>query len=66
VEVERIVAFVGDNSVIGNGFGKQGTKTDMTLYNGPGITAVVPHAYPEKLTPLLQAIELSDFVVFAQ
>ncbi len=64
--MEKIIAFVGDNTIIGNKFGKEGTKSDITFYNGKGISAVVPHTYPEKIIPLIQAVEISDFVVVAQ
>ena len=60
------IAVIGDNSAIGNSFGKEGTKSDMTFYNTPELTAIVPHTYPEKIIPMLQAIEFADFIVFAQ
>lgn len=49
-------------------FGKKGTETDLTLYDRKesGIikTWVAPSGFPEKIQPLLQAINLAEFVIF--
>jgi selenocysteine-specific translation elongation factor len=48
--------------------GKKGTSSDITLYNlksGDNIvTAVEPSSYPDKLSSLFYAVNMSDFVVF--
>ena len=46
---------------------KKGTQTDLTLYDKKESdvirTWIVPSGFPEKIQPLLQAINLSEFVV---
>jgi selenocysteine-specific translation elongation factor len=58
---------LGDQS-IAEKFGKKGTMTDMTMYDkkesGAIRTWVAPNGFPEKIQPLLQAIGLSEFVIF--
>ena len=58
---------LGDQNMAGT-FGKKGTVTDLTLYDKKESdvirTWVVPNGFPEKIPPLLQAINLAEFVVF--
>ena len=53
---------------IANGFGKKGTVTDLTVYDRKESdiirTWVVPNGFPEKIQPLLQAINISEYVIF--
>ncbi|MCY4490754.1 MAG: EF-Tu/IF-2/RF-3 family GTPase [Thaumarchaeota archaeon] len=59
-------ALLGDHSIAGN-LGKKGTETDLTLYDKKESdvirTWVVPNGFPEKIQPLFQAINLSEFAV---
>ncbi len=49
-------------------FGKKGTVTDISLYDRKESdiikTWVTPNGFPEKIQPLLQAINLAEYVVF--
>ena len=60
----RSINFVmlGEQSIV-NDFGKKGTTTDLTLYDKKESdiirTWIVPNGFPEKIQPLLQAINLS-------
>jgi selenocysteine-specific translation elongation factor len=49
-------------------FGKKGTETDISLYDRKESdiikTWVTPSGFPEKIQPLLQAINLAEFVIF--
>lgn len=49
-------------------FGKKGTVTDISLYDRKESdiikTWVTPNGFPEKIQPLLQAINLAEFVIF--
>ncbi len=49
-------------------FGKKGTITDISLYDRKESdiikTWVTPNGFPEKIQPLLQAINLAEFVIF--
>jgi len=49
-------------------FGKKGTSTDLSLYDRKESdiikTWVVPSGFPDKIQPLLQAINLAEFVIF--
>jgi selenocysteine-specific translation elongation factor len=49
-------------------FGKKGTVTDISLYDRKESdiikTWVTPSGFPEKIQPLLQAINLAEFVIF--
>lgn len=58
---------LGDQNMA-NQFGKKGTSTDLTLYDKKEsdriFTWVAPNGFPEKITPLFQAINLAEFVVF--
>nr|AIF22331.1 elongation factor Tu domain-containing protein [uncultured marine thaumarchaeote SAT1000_09_B07]AIF22389.1 elongation factor Tu domain-containing protein [uncultured marine thaumarchaeote SAT1000_09_B08]AIF22447.1 elongation factor Tu domain-containing protein [uncultured marine thaumarchaeote SAT1000_09_C07]AIF22505.1 elongation factor Tu domain-containing protein [uncultured marine thaumarchaeote SAT1000_09_C08] len=53
---------------IANDFGKKGTTTDLTLYDKKESdiirTYVVPNGFPEKIQPLLQAINIAEYVIF--
>jgi selenocysteine-specific translation elongation factor len=60
-------AVLGEQSIASD-FGKKGTVTDLTLYDKKESdiirTWVVPNGFPEKIQPLLQAINLSEYVIF--
>ena len=49
-------------------FGKKGTVTDISLYDRKESdiikTWVTPNGFPEKIQPLLQAINLAEYVIF--
>ncbi|MDW7640880.1 MAG: EF-Tu/IF-2/RF-3 family GTPase [Nitrosarchaeum sp.] len=49
-------------------FGKKGTITDLSLYDRKELdvikTWVTPSGFPEKIQPLLQAINLAEYVIF--
>ena len=49
-------------------FGKKGTETDLTLYDRKESdiikTWVAPSGFPDKIQPLLQAINLAEYVIF--
>ena len=53
---------------IANDFGKKGTSTDLTLYDKKESdvirTWVIPNGFPEKIQPLLQAINIAEYVIF--
>ena len=53
---------------IANDFGKKGTVTDLTVYDRKESdiirTWVVPNGFPEKIQPLLQAINISEYAIF--
>ena len=53
---------------IANDFGKKGTVTDITVYDRKESdiirTWVVPNGFPEKIQPLLQAINIAEYVIF--
>ena len=53
---------------IANDFGKKGTITDLTLYDKKESdiirTWIVPNGFPEKIQPLLQAINIAEYVIF--
>ena len=53
---------------IASDFGKKGTVTDLTLYDKKEFdiirTWVVPNGFPEKIQPLLQAINIAEYVIF--
>lgn len=60
-------AFLGDESIVKE-FGKKGTATDLTIYDkketGLVKTWTLPTGFPEKIQPLLQAINMGEYVVF--
>ena len=49
-------------------FGKKGTSTDLTLYDKKESdiirTWIAPTGFPEKIQPLLQAVNLAEYAVF--
>ena len=49
-------------------FGKKGTESDISLYDRKESdmikTWVTPNGFPEKIQPLLQAINLAEHVIF--
>ncbi|HUT05456.1 MAG TPA: EF-Tu/IF-2/RF-3 family GTPase [Nitrosopumilaceae archaeon] len=53
---------------IASEFGKKGTVTDISLYDRKEAdiikTWVTPNGFPEKIQPLLQAINLAEYVIF--
>ena len=53
---------------IASEFGKKGTESDLTLYDRKESdiikTWVIPNGFPEKIQPLFQAINLSEYVIF--
>jgi selenocysteine-specific translation elongation factor len=53
---------------IATDFGKKGTMTDLTVYDRKESdiirTWVIPNGFPEKIQPLLQAINISEYVIF--
>lgn len=57
---------LGDQG-IASSFGKKGTETDLTLYDKKESnvirTWVAPNGFPEKIQPLFQAINLSEFAI---
>ena len=58
---------LGEQSIV-NDFGKKGTTTDLTLYDKKESdiirTWIVPNGFPEKIQPLLQAINIAEYVIF--
>ena len=64
----RSVNFVvlGDQSVAA-GFGRRGTQTDLTLYDKKRAdtvrTWVAPVGFPEKIQPLIQAINMAEYAI---
>lgn len=59
--------FLGDEAVLKD-FGKKGTSTDITIYDkkdqGAVKTWTTPNGFPEKIPPLLQAINMGEYVIF--
>jgi len=53
---------------IASEFGKKGTVTDLSLYDRKESdvikTWVTPNGFPDKIQPLLQAINLAEYVIF--
>lgn len=58
---------LGDQSIAAQ-FGKKGTATDMTMYDKKELGAIrtytTPNGFPEKIQPLLQTINLAEYVIF--
>ena len=56
------------NHDIATQFGKKGTSTDLTLYDKKDSdvlrTWIVPSGFPDKIQPLLQAINMSEYIIF--
>lgn len=59
--------FLGDESIVKD-FGKKGTSTDITIYDKKETefvkTWTIPTGFPEKIQPLFQAINMSEYVIF--
>lgn len=59
--------FLGDEAAVKD-FGKKGTATDLTIYDkketGVVKTWTLPTGFPEKIPPLLQAINMGEYAVF--
>lgn len=59
-------AFLGSEDVAAT-LGKKGTRTDLSLFDRKEAdtirTWVVPHTFPEKIQPLLQAINLAEHII---
>jgi len=58
---------LGDQSIV-NDFGKKGTSTDLTLYDRKESniirTWITANGFPDKIQPLLQAINIAEYVIF--
>ncbi|MEM4253134.1 MAG: EF-Tu/IF-2/RF-3 family GTPase [Candidatus Nitrosotenuis sp.] len=58
---------LGDQSIAAQ-FGKKGTVTDMTMYDKKESdmirTYTIPNGFPEKIQPLLQTMNLAEYVIF--
>ncbi|MEW6043675.1 MAG: EF-Tu/IF-2/RF-3 family GTPase [Thermoproteota archaeon] len=58
---------LGDQSIAAK-LGKKGTATDMTIYDKKEAdiirTYATPSGFPDKIQPLLQAINLAEYVIF--
>ncbi len=58
---------LGDET-LAKDFGKKGTSTDITIYDkkeaGFVKTWTIPTGFPEKIPPLLQAINMGEYVIF--
>jgi selenocysteine-specific translation elongation factor len=58
---------LGDES-LAKDFGKKGTTTDITIYDKKDAdfvkTWTIPTGFPEKIPPLLQAINMGEYVIF--
>ena len=56
------------NHDVATQFGKKGTTTDLTLYDKKEsdvlYTWIVPSGFPDKVQPLLQAINMSEYAIF--
>ncbi|HJT09796.1 MAG TPA: EF-Tu/IF-2/RF-3 family GTPase [Candidatus Nitrosotalea sp.] len=59
---------LGDDESLAKDFGKKGTATDITIYDkketGVVKTWTLPTGFPEKIQPLLQAINMGEYVIF--
>ena len=68
INMRSINFVVLGEQTIANDFGKKGTATDLTLYDKKESdiirTYVVPNGFPEKIQPLLQAINIAEYVIF--
>ena len=68
INMRSINFVVLGEQTIANDFGKKGTATDLTLYDKKESdiirTCVVPNGFPEKIQPLLQAINIAEYVIF--
>ncbi|AEH06964.1 elongation factor Tu domain 2 protein [Methanothermococcus okinawensis IH1] len=61
------VGLYGDFKDAGKNLGKKGTSTDITMYNykqgDDAVFFVEPTKYPEKITPLLYTINMTDYAL---
>ncbi len=66
--VKSINFVVLGEQTIANDFGKKGTVTDLTLFDRKESdiirTWVIPNGFPDKIQPLLQSINLAEYVIF--
>ena len=66
--VKSINFVVLGEQTIANDFGKKGTVTDLTLFDRKDSdtirTWVIPNGFPDKIQPLLQSINLAEYVIF--
>ncbi len=61
------IGLFGDFKDAGKNLGKKGTSTDITLFNykqgDDAVFFVEPTKYPEKITPLIHAINMMDYAL---
>ncbi len=61
------IGLFGDFKDAGKNLGKKGTSTDITLFNykqgDDAVFFVEPTKYPEKITPLIYAINMMDYAL---
>jgi len=66
--MESINFVVLGEQTIANDFGKKGTSTDLTLYDRKESniirTWITANGFPDKIQPLLQAINIAEYVIF--
>ena len=66
--MESINFVVLGGQEIANDFGKKGTSTDLTLYDRKESdiirTWITANGFPDKIQPLLQAINIAEYVIF--
>ena len=66
--MESINFVVLGEQTIANDFGKKGTSTDLTLYDRKESniirTWITASGFPDKIQPLLQAINIAEYVIF--
>ena len=66
--MESINFVVLGEQAIANDFGKKGTSTDLTLYDRKESniirTWITASGFPDKIQPLLQAINIAEYVIF--
>ena len=66
--MESINFVVLGEQAIANDFGKKGTSSDLTLYDRKESdvirTWITANGFPDKIQPLLQAINIAEYVIF--
>ena len=66
--MESINFVILGDQAIANDFGKKGTSTDLTLYDRKESdiirTWITANGFPDKIQPLLQAINIAEYVIF--
>ena len=66
--MESINFVVLGEQTIASDFGKKGTSTDLTLYDRKESniirTWITANGFPDKIQPLLQAINIAEYVIF--